>query len=145
MKHIVQKCSGSYYITDKSPLKIRESKDKNGNHDLIVFSFENDKMEALEEFFSGFYKDPSNVKKAYDNGMSKEKLLSGTKLYYACLRDTITGFLNSEIITKEESTRLLKTNKEAEKNQLKIIKNTTRFGFVKTLKREIKKSKKQMY
>lgn len=134
MEYLVRSSEdGKYYVTNDGPIQITENNIKNGTKDIIFHSWERGEQdEALESYFERFYKNSEKKKKELES-LTRDESILGTHIYYACFREMIDNLYDSDIITKEHKRTLMKNNKKAEKEQLKMIKKNNPIWRSKTL------------
>lgn len=124
MEHLV-------YLHDSGVYKIEsgDSEDITGpckecgeRNEIYLSWYEEERNEVLEKFLTGTDKDPTNIIKAYEKGVTRDELISGTRIYFATFREVIDSLFLSESISEGDMRKYTRLNKMAEKKQLERIK-----------------------
>ena len=113
----------AFRISSEDPMEITKPCSECGEIDKIYFSWEKEEREeTLNTIVTGANKDPNKVLEEINDLESRDKMISATRIYYASFRDTIQSLSLTSSITREEYLRLMKINRQAEKDQIKLIK-----------------------
>lgn len=142
--YLVDSHMGGYYVSTSNPEIIEEVCEECGDYDSIILSWEdNQKMEALSNYFEKLKYDEESIIDSYNNDATKEEIISDLLYEYECNRYMMNSLCEEEIITKEEKKKLLKVVALSEKKQFELLKsiNYDEIDVVKKMKYKHKKNK----
>ena len=133
-----------YHVDSRTPEEITEKCEECGDSDTIILSWEEGQQkEALDDYFAKVYKDPMKLINKYTEEMTRQELITGTRIYYASFREMIDNLFESRVISSGDLRKYTKLNRQAERKQLEtIIKNTSVFNMGFSKKLTLKKNKK---
>lgn len=142
--YLVDSHMGGYYVSTSNPGIIEEVCEECGDYDSIILSWEdNQKMEALSNYFEKLEYDEESIIDSYNNNETKEEIISDLLYEYECNRYMMNSLCEEEIITKEEKKKLLKVVALSEKKQFELLKsiNYDEIDAVKKMKYKHNKNK----
>lgn len=142
--YLVYSHMGGYYVSTSNPEIIEEVCEECGDYDSIILSWEdNQKMEALSNYFEKLKYDEESIIDSYNNDATKEEIISDLLYEYECNRYMMNSLCEEEIITKEEKKKLLKVVALSEKKQFELLKsiNYDEIDVVKKMKYKHNKNK----
>ena len=133
MTHLVKKHdTGEYCLSEGDPSTLTRKCEECGDRDKILLSFENDKkVEAFESYFSQVKKnDRQIIDGCRKNNNTRDEMVNMVCLSYGEDRSMIGELFDQDIISEGEFRRLNKLNRQAELNQLKIVRDCFRFHVI---------------
>lgn len=123
MEYLVESHMGGYYISNLDPDIIERYCEQCGDYDRILLSWEDNKKEVLEKYFSKIKETKEEIQDDYNNGITRDEITDSLVYDYDNDRYIVQSLYRQNIISKEEKFSLLKQISLSQKQQFIIVKS----------------------
>ncbi len=123
MEYLVECHLGGYYVSDLDPEIITAYCESCGDSDWILLSWEKGHMmEALIKYFSEIKHSTESIEREQHEGITKQEAIESALCEYSFEnKNIIDSLYDNKYILENEYRQLLKTNLQAQKNQISLV------------------------